>query len=190
MFQTLQTHCHVLWPYQFACNLPDYDEPHTVFQLIIAKHNLLGTSICIYMDDIAIATCTTVHRHTAAICDVLALTAKHDLYLKLEKCIFHAPCIDYLGVILEKGVTCMDPVKIAAIKDWPMPDKVKDIHSFLGFCNFYRAFIRGFASITKPLNALMHKGSEWSWSPEHQKAFDELKQCVMSEPILAHPELD
>ena len=84
----------------------------------------------------------------------------------------------------------MDPVKIAGIKDWPMPVKVKDIHSFLGFCNFYHAFIRGFANITKPLNALTKKDHKWHWTPECQKAFDALKAHVTSKPILAHPELD
>ena len=79
---------------------------------------------------------------------MLALAADHDPYFKLEKCIFHVSSIDYLGVILEKGVPCMDLVKIAGIKDWPTPEKVKDFCSFLGFCNFYHAFIKGFASIT------------------------------------------
>ena len=41
----------------------------------------------------------------------------------------------------------MDLVKIAGIKNWPTLKKVKDIHSFLGFCNFYCAFIKGFVSI-------------------------------------------
>ena len=50
------------------------------------------------------------------------------------------------------GDSITDPVKIAAIRDWPTPDKVKDVHSFLGFCNFYRAFIKGFTFIAKPLN--------------------------------------
>ena len=125
-----------------------------IFRPIIAKHELLGTSIWVYMDDIAIATWTCDSDHTATVSDVLQLAANHDLYFKPEKCIFHAPRINYLGVILEKGVTSMDPVKIAAITDWPMPNKVKDVRSFLGFCNFYRTFIRGFASIAKPLNAL------------------------------------
>ena len=142
------------------------------------------------MDDIAIATRTNDDDHAAAVTDVLALAAKHDLYFKLEKCLFHVPSIDYLGVILEKGVTCMDPVKIAGIKNWPTPTKVKDIHSFLSFCNFYRAFINGFLSITRPLNALMKKDQTWTWTEEHQKAFDTLKAHVTSEPILAHPELD
>ena len=161
-----------------------------IFAPIIAKHELLGTTIWVYMDDIAIATWTTVHGHSAAVSDVLQLAADHDLYFKPEKCIFHAPRIGYLGVILEKGVTHMDPVKIVGIKDWPMPVKVKDVWSFLGFCNFYRAFIRGFANVAKPLNALTKKDHEWEWMTECQKAFNTLKHRVTSEPILAHPELD
>ena len=68
-----------------------------IFCPIIAKHKLLGTSIRVYMDDIAIATRTCDSDHTAAVSDVLQLAADHDLYFKPEKCIFHAPCIDYLG---------------------------------------------------------------------------------------------
>jgi hypothetical protein len=97
-----------------------------------------------------------------------------DLYFKPEKCTFHAPRMDYLGVILEKGITRMDPIKIAGIKNWPTPTKVKDIRSFLGFCNFYRPFIRGFTHIARPLNELTRKDVEWTWTERHQKAFEEL----------------
>jgi ribonuclease HI len=86
-------------------------------------------------------------------------------------------------------MTHMDPVKIARIKNWPTPNKVKDIHSFLGFCNFYQPFIRGFAHLARPLNKLTPKDSEWSWETQHQKAFEELKTRVTTEPILAHPVL-
>ena len=41
--------------------------------------------------------------HVAAVSDVLQVTSDNDLYFKLEKCVFHAPSIDYLGVILEGG---------------------------------------------------------------------------------------
>ena len=128
-----------------------------IFHSIIAKHELLGTSICVYMDDIAIATQTNDQDHTAAVCNILAVATEHDLYFKLEKCLFHVPSIDYLGVILEKGVTCMNLVNIAGIKNWKTPEKIKDICSFLGFCSFYRAFIKGFSSITRPLSALTKK---------------------------------
>ena len=150
----------------------------------------MGTSICVYRDDIAIATQTCDSDHTAAVTDVLALAAEHDLYFKPKKCVFHASSINYLGVILERGVTHMDPVKIAAIRDWPTPTKVKDVHSFLGFCNFYRAFIRGFAQIAKPLNTLTKKDSAWEWTADHQKAFNNLRRQVASKPILAQPNIN
>ena len=60
---------------------------------------------CVYMDDIAIATHTSFGDHVAAVQDVLASVTEHDLYFKPEKCIFYPSSINYLGVILEEGVT-------------------------------------------------------------------------------------
>jgi hypothetical protein len=99
----------------------------------------------------------------------------YDCYFKPEKCTFHSPSLDYLGVILEKGVTCMDPIKISGIKDWPTPTKVRDVQSFLGFCNFYHLCIKGFVAIAKPLNELTKKTIKWMWGLTQQKAFDMLK---------------
>ncbi len=99
------------------------------------------------MDDILIATSSTLTAHENAVHDMLHRLEEHNLYLKLEKCVWETSSVDYLGVILEKGVTRMDPIKILGIADWPIPKTVKDVRSFLGFCNFYRAFIRGFANI-------------------------------------------
>ncbi len=86
-----------------------------IFWDAIMKHKLLGTTICMYMDDIGIAMWTDMDGHIATVCDVLQVAKDHDLYFKPEKCTFHAPSMDYLGVILEKGVTHMDLVKIASI---------------------------------------------------------------------------
>jgi hypothetical protein len=158
-----------------------------IYKEVIKRHAARGTIIQIYMDDIAIATTGTLQDHIDAVRDVLRIAEEHDLYFKLSKCTFHASSIDYLGVIIEKGMTRMDPVKIASIKNWPIPTKVKDVHSFLGFCNVYRPFIRGFAHLARPLNKVTHKDAEWSWETRHQKAFDKLKRRVTTEPVLAHP---
>jgi hypothetical protein len=136
-----------------------------IYHPTIAKHDLLGTVIRVYMDDIAIATKVSLSplqsytAHVAAVSDILRVALEYDLYFKLEKCVFHAPSINYLGVILEKGVTRMDPIKISGIKDWPTPKTVKDVRSFLSFCNFYHPFIRGFVTVTHPLNVTFHLGS-------------------------------
>jgi hypothetical protein len=165
------------------CNSPATFQAfmNDIFRPIIAKHDLLGTAIRVYMDDITMATKVSLSpshansAHVAAITDVLTVVLEHDLYFKPEKCTFHAPSINYLGVILEKGVTHMDPVKISGIKDWPTPKTVKEVCSFLRFCNFYCPFIRGFATIARLLNKLMRKDAPWVWSDRQQQVFTTLK---------------
>ena len=92
--------------------------------------------------------------HRTAVHDVLDLFETHDLFVKPEKCVWEAPRVDYLGLILERGVTRMDPAKITGISNWPTPTSVKQVRSFLGFCNFYRPFIYQFSHAARPLNEL------------------------------------
>jgi hypothetical protein len=147
----------------------------TIFADLKEKHALLGTSIQVYMDDIMIASSSGLAGHRAAVHDVLDLLATHDLFLKPKKCKWETDSIDYLGVILEKGVTRMDPTKVSGIREWPTPTSVKQVRSFLGFCNFYRSFIRGFSHLARPLNQLTRKDTPWKWGPEEDKAFETLR---------------
>ena len=70
--------------------------------------------------------------------------------------------------------------------EWPKPTKLKELQQFLGFCNFYRHFIRGYSGVAKPLTFLMGKVL-WSWNAPQQHAFEELESQVTSEPVLAIP---
>src|SRR5882757_3242823 len=106
-----------------------------------------------------------------------------------EVILFHSPRMDYLGVILEKGVTMMDPVKLDGLCSWPIPKTKKGVRSLLGFGNFYRPFIPRFAHITQPLTLLTHKGVDFIWGPEQQRAFDHLIKAFTSAPVLVHPVL-
>ncbi len=161
-----------------------------IYRDTILKHEPLGTTIRIYMDDIGIATCTNLDDHKRVVHDILKVAQLHDLYFKPEKCLFHAPSMDYLGVILEKGVTRMDPAKIAGVDAWPIPKNAMEVQKALSFFNFYRPFIKDFASIARPLHKLTCKDQEWQWGTEEQEAFDALKKHVTTEPILAHTKLD
>jgi hypothetical protein len=78
---------------------------------------------------------------------VLAKLKEHNLYLKLEKCKFAQEKVEFLGMIITKDTIMMDPLKLAGIRDWPVPETIKQTCSFLGFGNFYRRFISGFAHI-------------------------------------------
>src|ERR1700735_4284278 len=72
-----------------------------IFRPLIDKHAPMGTVIRVYMDDIIIGTSSTEINHTLAVHDVLNLLEEHDLFLKPEKCTFHAPRVDYLGVVMD-----------------------------------------------------------------------------------------
>ncbi len=98
-----------------------------IYRDVIAKHEPLGTTIRVYMDDIGIATRTNLDDHRRAVSDILRVAQLHDLYFKPEKCLFHSASMDYLGVILEKGVTRMDPAKIAGVDMWPIPKNATEV---------------------------------------------------------------
>ena len=161
-----------------------------IYRNVILKHKSRGTTIRVYMDDIGIATHTNSTDHMAAIRDVLQVALEHNLYFKPEKCLFHAPSMDYLGVILEKGVTRMDPVKIAGIDTWPVPKNVTEVRRAVGFFNFYRPFIKGFAHIARPLHQLTRKNHEWHWGKNEQEAFDKPEALITADPVLAHAKLE
>ncbi len=82
----------------------------------------------------------------------------------------------------------MDPIKLKGIEDWPVPSSVRDVQKFIGFCNFYRKFIRHYAHLSMPLNALLKKTTAFKWTEDAQKAFDELKKRFLQSPILSTPD--
>ena len=61
---------------------------------------------------------------------------------------------------------------------------VQEVRSFVGLCSYYRRFLRGFATIAAPLHDLTRKGRAFSWTRNCQDAFEELKKCLTSQPVV------
>ena len=76
--------------------------------------------------------------------------------------------------------------KVQVIQDWPEPQKIKDIQSFLGFANFYRCFIPHYSDIAVPLTRLTRKGSAWDFSNKCCSTFNMLKKAFTTAPVLTH----
>ncbi len=149
--------------------------------------DLIGEGVvCVYMDDILVfaETREELSRVTRI---VLERLRKHKLYLKAEKCEFEREQIEYLGLIISHNKVAMDPVKVAAVAEWPQPREKKEVQSFLGFANFYRRFIEGFSQVARPLFDLTKKDVPFRWSPECDVAFEELKKRIVSAPVLVLP---
>jgi hypothetical protein len=109
--------------------------------------DLIATGhIVIYLDNILIFT-TTILVLEQLTHQVLQRLLDLDLFLRPEKCSFNQTSVKYLGIIISEGELRMDPIKLKVVKDWPRPKTVKDIQKFLGFCNFYRRFVKDYSEL-------------------------------------------
>ena len=96
--------------------------------------------------------------------------------------------VNFLGHVVSKEGVQPDPAKLKAIKEYPVPRRVKDVRKFLGLANYCRKFVQGFAKIACPLNDLTKKGLKFNCTEECQTAFDTLKTALTQAPILAYPD--
>ena len=119
--------------------------------------------LIIYMDDLLISSPDKT-LDTERTKWVLQRMQELDLHLKIKKCKFSVKEVDFLGMVPCPGEIAMDLTKLDGIKNWPTPDKVKVIWSFLGFANYYRKFIGNYSNITQPLHDLTKKDKAWFWS--------------------------
>jgi hypothetical protein len=153
----------------------------------ILEDLICGGKVMVYLDDILIFG-NDRKEHRRLVKEVLKRLRDNDLFAKAEKCFFETDSIEYLGMIISKGVVKMDPKKIAGVLDWPIPTKVKHMQAFLEFANFYRTLIEGFAKIVKPLMDLTKKDLKWNWSDMCQNAFEVLKHAFTTAPVLRIPD--
>jgi RNase H-like domain found in reverse transcriptase len=92
--------------------------------------------------------------------------------------------LDYLGHVISGEGISVDPSKIEEVKDWATPQDLKYLQSFLGQCNYYRRFVRNYSTIASPLSDLTKKAIPFKWGESQDKVFKELKDKLMTAPIL------
>jgi len=160
-----------------------------VFQHFIndVLDGILGDFVFGYIDDILIFS-PDIDSHFKHLTEVLSRLRKAGLYVKLEKCEFCVPFLDFLGHRISSEGIFMDPKKISSVLEWPTPTNVKEVQSFLGLANYYRRFIPNFAVIARPLNNLLKKNTKFIWNNEVEEAFNCLKSKFSSAPVLAYPD--
>ena len=141
--------------------------------------------VAVYLDDILIFT-KDLLEHREIVKEVLQILRENKLYLKPAKCEFEKEEMKYLGMIIGNGQVRMDPAKVAAIAEWPIPKNKKEVQKFLGFANYYRRFIKDFSKIAKPLTTLTGN-EQWVWNLNQLSAFEQIKKRICSEPVLTIP---
>ena len=155
----------------------------------------------IYLDDIVVFS-STFEEHIERLESVFRRLQTNNLKLKASKCEFFRREVTYLGHVVSEAGIRTDPSKIEAVLNWPEPKTVKEVRKFLGFTGYYRRFVKGYASIVRPLNDLLighptnkkakkgkkpkSKPTVFQWGVEQQEAFRTIIERLTQPPVLAY----
>ncbi|XP_035296978.1 protein NYNRIN-like isoform X3 [Cricetulus griseus] len=71
----------------------------------------------------------------------------------------------------------------------PTPTTLRQVREFLGTAGFCRLWIPGFATLAAPLYPLTKEKFSFTWTEEHQRAFDKIKTALLTAPALTLPDL-
>jgi hypothetical protein len=146
-------------------------------------------TILIYLDDIIIFS-ADLDEHFEHLDEVLKRLKNAGLKLKPSTCDLIKDEILYLGYLVGKTGVKPNPRIIETVKNWKTPNTGKEVQQFLGLCNYYRQFIKGFSEIAAPLTHLTRKDVDFQWSDSVQQCFEKLKLALCTASILAYPKPD
>ena len=136
---------------------------------------ILDKFVIVFIDDILIYSKMN-EEHKEHLRLILGLFKEDLLYAKFSKCDFWLDSVQFLGHVVSSQGIHVDPVKIAAIKNWEDPKTATQIRQLLGLAGYYRRFIESFSIMAKPLTMLTHKDKKFKWLAEQESAFQILKK--------------
>ena len=149
--------------------------------------DLVGVYCLVYMDDIIVFS-GSLQEHIQHLGNIFQRILTANLKLQIDKSDFLRKEIEYLGhVVTQEGVK-PNPLKIEAIKKFPLPKTQKEIKSFLGLMGYYRKFIKDFAKITKPLTKQLKGKIKVVTDEEFKATFEHCKNLLCNDPILIYPD--
>jgi len=161
--------------------------PATFQRLMDTVLSGLNYEICLaYLDDIIVFS-NDLETHLQRLERLFVRLREANLKLKPSKCCMLQKRVTFLGYTISQAGVGTDPEKIAAVKDWPIPQNLRQCRAFIGLCQYYRRFVPNFSGIAAPLHALTKKGARFTWTAECQTAFDHLKEILVGADVLALP---
>jgi hypothetical protein len=171
-------YCYVVMPYGLRNAL-------SIFVRAMSKTfgDLIRDKIEIYVDDIVVKTKrgSTLVEDLTLVFDKLRVTRTK---LNPDKCVFGVSAGKLLGFLVSHRGIEANPEKIKAIEAMRPPARIKDVQKLTGSLATLSRFISWLAERALPFFKLLQKSGPFSWTEEAERAFQELKQHLMSLPIL------
>lgn len=145
--------------------------------------------VSLYVDDIIIFS-RNESDHFEHVSKVLNILADNNFKLNIEKSSFFKSSVVFLGFVISTEGISMEKSKLEAIKNFPRPQTVKQVRSFLGTVNYYARFIPKMAEILVPLYDLLKKQVRFKWSEKHENAYNEIKSSLHERFSLIIPDFN
>ena len=146
-----------------------------------------GNLIMCYVDDVVIAT-PTLEDHLKRLDKVFGGMKQAGLNCKPSKFKILRDSIEYLGRLLDKHGFRPDPEAVEAALTRKASKTDTQLMSFLGFANYYRYSIKGYASKVYPMQKLTrNKGKKFCWSDEAQVSFEKIERELGEAPVHGKP---
>lgn len=171
-------------PMGIACSPPVFQR-----EMQRALSGLVGMCVLVYLDDLVIYS-KNMNDHADHLRLVFKRLRQFGLTLKREKCSFAQEEVELLGYVISENGIKANPNKVEAIINMPTPKCIKEVRSLLGMTGYYRQTIHQYAHTAEPLVALTRKHAKFNWGPEQQKAFELLKTALISNEVMAYPQVN
>ncbi|MGL4607750.1 MAG: reverse transcriptase family protein, partial [Eubacteriaceae bacterium] len=143
-----------------------------------------------YLDDILCLTKGTYKDHLEKLSRVFSRLREAGLKVNAKKCSWAQDTIEYLGYLISRQGIAPIPKKVEAIGRIQPPKNRRQLRSFIGMVNYYRDMWPKRSELLAPLTALTSATQKFEWREEHQKAFEDVKNAIIKDTLLAFPQFD
>ncbi|XP_059477245.1 uncharacterized protein K02A2.6-like isoform X4 [Neocloeon triangulifer] len=171
--------------YRFLRLPPGLSVCPPIFQKKISGLVCKISGVIVYFDDLLIFAFTRAQliQKTRA---VLKIFIENGLKVKLTKCSFCVPELEYLGYSFTQEGIQPKKDKLEALEKMPPPQSIEDLRALLGYFNYYDRFVPNKAQILFPVYRLLKKGVPFDWTPECQQSMDKMTKLLVNSFSLAY----
>ena len=110
---------------------------------------------------------------------------ENNISLNKDKLVLRTNEVTFMGHVITSDGLKSDPVKMQAIRDFPIPQKIDELRRFLGMVNYMSKFLPNSTEILHPLYNLLKKDVVWTWSESQDNAFQQIKDMIVDSPVLS-----
>ena len=134
---------------------------------------------------------STADEHMDVLMDLFKVLQKYGLKISPHKCQFFKKKIVYMGLEfqVEDDSVCYTPLidKCEAIQNLDSPKTLKQTRAVCGMVNFLSSFLSNLRRLLIPIYDLQKKSKKFKWIEEAEKAFNDIKELLISPPVLKAP---